>query len=248
MRVLVTSDWHVDHSVQGLEKAPDVLAAVDHMVEVAVREEYGLFLCLGDVCSPDAGRRFCRYFTLLLMAIEPLRRAGIPAVFIAGNHDVLSWRNCDVPVTSLGPLAAVGYTVFEEPGEMVIQGKDGDVSLIALPYVISAFTRARYGQDPQSFIGRRLEELIDGAGGDRVIVLSHLNIEGATVGQEGDVPRGGDLFLPRLAERSGSVEIVLNGHYHKPQRIRQKVWVPGSPERMDFGEQDDGKAYLVMEV
>jgi len=55
----------------------------------------------------------------------------------------------------------------------------------------------------------------------------------------------------KLADLVGKYELVLLGHYHKPQEIIQpqiKVYYSGSPIQLDWGEKNEEKRFLVVDT
>jgi hypothetical protein len=84
----------------------------------------------------------------------------------------------------------------------------------------------------------------------RVLVLGHLNLEGIEPGSETtDLPRGREVLFPLEAcgEVYGGRALLLNGHYHRRQSYKG-VQIPGSLERLTFGEAANAPGYLVVDV
>jgi exonuclease SbcD len=63
---------------------------------------------------------------------------------------------------------------------------------------------------------------------------------------------GADLVLPGSLVRDPRLDYVALGHIHKPQDLNEgahpPVIYPGSIERVDFGEAEDDKFYVIAEV
>jgi exonuclease SbcD len=63
---------------------------------------------------------------------------------------------------------------------------------------------------------------------------------------------GNDLVLPGSLVRDPRLDYVALGHIHKPQNLNENahppVIYPGSIERVDFGEVDDEKFFIVADV
>src|SRR5207253_465930 len=82
----------------------------------------------------------------------------------------------------------------------------------------------------------------------RTVLVAHLNVTGADVG------RG----LFRMAESSDVIvdglptgfDYIALGHIHKPQCLRgvEHVRYSGSLDRMDFGEQDEDKGVVIVDI
>jgi exonuclease SbcD len=85
-----------------------------------------------------------------------------------------------------------------------------------------------------------------------VILAAHCSVEGATYGGERTVMLGGDLVLPGSLVKDPRLDYVALGHIHKPQDLNKgrhpPVIYPGSIERVDFGEVDDEKYFVIAKV
>ena len=103
----------------------------------------------------------------------------------------------------------------------------------------------------------RLRELMDGwleqADLSLPIVLAaHASVQGAKYGGERTVMLGSDLVLSGSLVRDPRLDYVALGHIHKPQDLNENahppVIYPGSIERVDFGEAQDEKFYVIAHV
>ncbi len=246
MRILVTSDWHTDAMTAGIDRGPDVEEAVDETINAAIREKADLYLFLGDLCDPD-GVRSHRAAAVGVRAAAALLREGIRSRWLVGNHDVIedgSGTNTLAGIAAMYPIAADGdVVVWDSPCSEVIpvlpaELDAGSVLLVALP-----FTPRSHAYDPAAFV-----EILPPHLGP-VIVAGHLNIEGIGPGSETiDMPRGRDVFFPLEAVKKRFPKaLMLNGHYHTRQTFNGIV-IPGSLERLTFGEEKNEPGYLIVEV
>lgn len=247
MKVLITADWHLDLIIKGLERSDDILNSVSSMMDIAVSNDYSVFIILGDIISCTSVKRYPRYLDILMNKLKYLLEQGIRVIAISGNHDVVSYSNMMYPVTSISCLKHIGVELYEDITEFKIVGDSRKViKCLAVPYLLSSFTNSKYGKNAQDYVDDKLKEILKDEFGYHL--FSHLNIDGAMFGQEANVPRCGELFLSKFVEDMYSVDRIFNGHYHRPQTIRNKIIIPGSPERMDFGEQEDNKSFITWEV
>ncbi len=85
-----------------------------------------------------------------------------------------------------------------------------------------------------------------------VILTAHASVQGAKYGSERTVMLGADLVLPGSLVRDSRLDYVALGHIHKPQDLNENahppVIYPGSIERVDFGEADDDKFFVIADV
>lgn len=95
-RFIHAADLHLDCPFKGLTGLPERLrsdirdstfAALDRLVELALRERVHFVLFAGDIY--EAKDRSLRAQLRFQQALEALAAAGIPAFIIHGNHDPL---------------------------------------------------------------------------------------------------------------------------------------------------------------
>lgn len=255
MKILVTSDWHTDASTAGFSRSEDIAQAIGETVETAAREKVDLYLFLGDLCDPDSVKSHRAAALGVHTAATLWFRHGIPSRWITGNHDVIEDGSGSHTLAGMAALArALGETEHS-----------GEIGVIATPYVESflgraiadggrwlgvdvlylPFTPRSHSYSPDEWV----QKCGAGSHGRKVIVAGHLNIEGIEPGSETtEMPRGRDVFLPVAAIRKRwPNSLILNGHYHRRQTFNGVV-IPGSLERLTFGEEHNSPGFLIVEV
>ena len=84
------------------------------------------------------------------------------------------------------------------------------------------------------------------------VLVAHASVEGASFGGERTVTLGKDLVLPRSLVGDPRLDYTALGHIHKHQDLNQgahpPIIYPGSIERVDFGEAEDNKFFVIAEV
>ena len=241
LKLIISSDWHLDASTAGMPRFDDVKKAVESIVWAARTAKADMFLFLGDLTDPDSVRSHRSVADAVNVALG-LARLGIPSRWLVGNHDVIEDGSGDHTLMSIGELHrhddVLGLIrVFDRPS---VEDIEGGVMLVALP-----FTPRSHPYDPATYVST-----LDAASPcGRVVVMGHLNIEGIGPGSETtDMPRGRDVFFPVDAvQKRWPGALMLNGHIHKPQRFNN-IYIPGSPCRFTFGEEHNSPGYLVCEV
>jgi DNA repair exonuclease SbcCD nuclease subunit len=238
MKLLITSDWHLDFYTAGLERHHDVAAAVEYTVEKAEAEKVDHYLFLGDLADP--GVPAIAAVTWALWTAGKLARKGIESWWLAGNHDVIEDGR---GTTTLSPLAAAGIegvTVCEKPGHFSLQ--TAAIDLITLPYQARS---SPTWEDPEHAVAKAREH-----GTARVcIVAGHLMLPGMHPGSEStDMPRGRDIHFPLAAAKVIPGVQLFNGHYHRQQVTPDGVQIPGSLARLTFGEEQNTPAFLIVEL
>jgi exonuclease SbcD len=85
-----------------------------------------------------------------------------------------------------------------------------------------------------------------------VVLLAHASVQGAIYGGERSVMLGSDVVLAGSLVKDKRFDYVALGHIHKSQDVnkgeRPPVIYPGSIERVDFGEAQDDKFFVIVEL
>lgn len=237
MKLVCSSDWHVDWNTHGIARFAEVKEAAHRTVDRAIEENADAYVFVGDLCDPDSGSSVFRGVELAVDVSTRLAARGIASAWIAGNHDVIEDGSGD---TTLSPLRALAnmtdmVEVFERPGVFSRAG----AHVICLPYAATS-----HAYDVETM----LEGLSNGLEREKTVVAVHLNIAGVVPGEETlEMPRGREVWLPvEVAKRSA--RYVIGGHYHRKQRTKDGVWITGSIARLTFGEEGNEPSFLVLEV
>jgi DNA repair exonuclease SbcCD nuclease subunit len=242
MRIIVTSDWHLDACTAGMRRFDDLSIGAREVVDAAIQGEAGAVAFLGDLCDPDSGSVSFRCIELALYVATRLSAHSIPNFWIAGNHDVIEDGTGDTTLSPLRALRVDGLShthVLESPRVVTINQSRSHARLLALPYV----AKSRH-YDPAEFV-RGVKFDTSGC----VITAGHLMLPGMIPGTETtDMPRGRDIEYP-LAEIKAKKwsGVMMNGHYHM-RCIFRGVHIPGTLERLTFGEQGNQPGWVVVEV
>lgn len=234
MKLLVSSDWHLDWSTHGVprfDELEDIL--FETLIPTIQKEKITGFIFAGDLCDPDSGPVVFRTSALAIKFARRLEALGVEQLWIAGNHDVIE---DGTGTTTLTPLAAVRSDlihVSETPGVYTV----GDLTIIALPFVATS-----HNYSPEEYV-----KGVRGSLPSPVAVVGHLSVPGVVPGEEvTEMPRGRDVRFP--IEECQDISLLINGHYHRQQRTESGIWIPGSLARLTFGEQDHDPGFLIIEV
>lgn len=271
LKILHFADAHIDMANYGRHdpetglpmRVMDFLKSLDTIVDAAINEKVDLVLFAGDAYkdrSPaptfqrEWGRRIMR-----------LSRAGIPTLLLVGNHDLSPALGRAHALDSFATLEVPNVQVLDRPaflGPVELNGLP--LQVIALPWVSYSGLIAALG--PQSIersqayeqVIHRLVELVHQWLEERadvslpIILTAHCSVQGAIYGGERTVMLGNDLVLPGSLVKDPRLDYVALGHIHKPQDLNKghqpPVIYPGSIERVDFGEAEDEKYYILAEV
>lgn len=247
MKLLVTSDWHLDAITAGIERGPEIMRAVEQTTAAARDEGVHVYLMLGDLCDPDAARA-PRCGAYAIRVASDLAAAGIVSRWLVGNHDVIEDGSGSSVLSPLAAaaerlplstpegrdnLGAPAVAVYERPTHEYI----GGVGVLALPFVPRV-----HAYDPEAVLDDFADRDVD-------VVIGHLNVPGVVPASESDeMARGRQVWLPvEEIRRRWPGALVLNGHYHR-QQVADGVAIPGALARLTFGEAAHEPAFLVVEV
>ena len=270
MKILHFADAHIDMAnygrhdpISGLPlRVLDFLKSLDAIVDAAIHERVDMVIFAGDAYkdrSPaptfqrEWGRRIMR-----------LSQAHIPTLLLVGNHDLSPAAGRAHAIQEFSTLQVPYVRVLDRP-EFLCPADlwDLPVQVIAMPWISRSGLMAALessAQEPEevfSGLEARISELVESmlSRADPAlptILTAHASVEGATYGGERLVMLGADLVLPTSLVKDPRLDYVALGHIHKPQDLNKgshpPVIYPGSIERVDFGEAQDDKFFIIAEI
>lgn len=270
VKILHFADAHIDIASQGKRDTAsglpfrilDFLKALDTIVEYAIETPVDLVIFAGDAYRDrtpaptyqrEWGKRMMR-----------LSNAGIPVVLLVGNHDLSpafgrAHALQEFETLSISNIHVIDRPTFLQPGNL----NDLPIQIIALPWI----SRSKYlatrentpldaeeiNEDVENLLTNLITNFIDTAQTDLPLVLTaHASVQGAIYGGERSIMLGKDYVLSGSLLRNKALDYVALGHIHKPQNLNEDghppIVYPGSIERVDFGEIDDQKYFVIAEV
>ncbi|HMD90260.1 MAG TPA: exonuclease SbcCD subunit D [Anaerolineaceae bacterium] len=270
LTVLHFADAHIDMAGYGRHdptsglpvRVLDFLKALDTIIDTAISRRVDLVIFAGDAYKDrtpvptfqrEWGRRIMR-----------LSQASIPTILLVGNHDLSPAAGRANALQEFDTLQVpfihvVGKPCFLQPADL-----DGlPVQVLALPWVsrsnLMALIQMSAAQPAEVYaaIEDRLNELVQtwlsqADASLPVILTAHASVQGALYGGERSVMLGGDLVLPGSMVKDRRLDYVALGHIHKAQNLNPEmhppVIYPGSIEKVDFGEVNDDKFFVIAKV
>ena len=270
LKLLHFADAHIDmanfgrHDAQsGLPvRVMDFLKSLDEIVDTAISEKVDLVLFAGDAYKDrnpaptfqrEWGRRIIR-----------LSKAGIPTLLLIGNHDLSPSLGRAHALEEYNTLEVPNVKVLSEPG---FYGPDDlwglPLQLIALPWVTRSQMMAALDikgdetAEVYSQLEERINELVQNylERADQrlpIVLAAHASVQGAMYGSERSVMLGNDLVLSGSLVKDKRLDYVALGHIHKAQNLNEgsqpPIVYPGSIERVDFGEWEDEKFFVIVDL
>lgn len=270
MRILHFADAHIDIANQrrrdpetGLPfRVLDFLKALDLIVDTAINEKVDLVLFAGDAYKDrtpvptyqrEWGRRIMR-----------LSQAGIPTLLLVGNHDLPPAKERANALQEFDTLEVPYIKVLSKPAFLGPEDLYGlPLQVIALPWISRSGRMALQTENGESAeeAYEKLEELSTGLVAKWIkdsdpsiplILTAHGMVQGAVLGSERTISLGSDLVFPGALVKHPRLAYTALGHIHKYQDLnagnQPPVIYSGSIERVDFGEVNDEKGFVIATV
>jgi exonuclease SbcD len=266
MKLLHFADAHIDMANYGRHdpetglplRVLDFLRSLDEIIDAALSEQVDLVIFAGDAYrdrSPaptfqrEWGKRIIR-----------LSKAGIRTLLVVGNHDLSPALGRATAIQEFETLDIPHVSVLAKPQFLSADELGLPVQVIAIPWVSRSGLMASTDTGPGvvfTDIEERLTELIDqwlnkADPSYPVIFTAHASVQGAKFGAERTIMLGADLILSGSLVRNPRFAYVALGHIHKAQDLNENaqppVIYPGSIERVDFGEAQDEKYFVIADI
>ncbi len=267
VRILHLADIHLGTELYGkLDAATglstrvgDFLVALDQAVDDALARHVDVFLFCGDAYrTRDPNPTYQREFAL---RVRRLASAGVQVFLLVGNHDLPLATGRASSIEIFAALEVPNVHVARRPGLHLLQTANGPLQIAALPWVLRStlLLKEEYKNKTLEEINQATVEKIEHIVRDlatRVdptvpaVLAAHASVMGAVYGSEQSVILGQDIPLPKSLLADPAYDYVALGHVHKHQVLSTKPLMvyTGSIERLDFGEENEPKGYVVAEV
>jgi exonuclease SbcD len=235
---------------------------LSEVVDHALENEVDLVLFAGDAYkSRDPNSTYRRE---LARRIKRLADAGIPVVLLVGNHDLPSvakrassieiFRTLEVPNVLVGS---------HERLHNVTTRRGATIQVATVPYPLRQQllaheeykdkTIADLDQLVQQIVTdnlRALAEQVDPA--LPAVLVGHFSVSEAKFGSERSVMLGRDVAVLKSILADPVWDYVALGHIHRHQELNEgkppPVVYSGSLERIDFGEENEPKGFVIADV
>ena len=255
MRILHTSDWHVGKLLRGRSRIEEHRAVLGEIAEIAQRERVDAVLVVGDLFETAAPPPEAT--AVVFDALLALRETGARVIVVGGNHDQQSELDAVAPV-----FARLGISVLGLPADPAHATVDLDgARIVMLPWMsqrwavkteqLMGATAAGVAQFYAARVARVIEWLCaDFSPTDVNIVAAHCMVQGGRLGGgERDAQLIDDYTVPASAFPASASYVAL-GHLHRAQQMPggAPIWYCGSPIQVDFGESDDRKQVLLVDI
>ena len=245
----------------GLNKRfEDFISALDKPINFAIDNNVDLVIFTGDTYKhampePHYQREFAK-------RIRKLSLNKIPTILLIGNHDILYRVDGSDVLDIYNTLEVDHVVVFNRIELKQIKTKNGLVQIVALPHITKSrlLTKEEYRnlntKEQDKLMIQKVKQALN-ACIEKLdlsvpsILIGHGTIETAQFGSEQDLSIGKVLSYPLSFFQMSSVDYVGFGHIHRHQVLQKEkplILYAGSLERVDFGEEDEDKGFVYLEL
>lgn len=238
----------------------DFTLALDKVIDFSIENDVDLVIFTGDTYKhatpePLYQREFAK-------RIKRLSLKKIPTVLLIGNHDILYRIDGSDALDIYSTLAVEHVTVFNRIELKNIETKSGPVQIISLPHITKSrlLTKEEYRslstKEQDDLMLKKVKEAIQ-ANLEKLdpkipsVLIGHGTVENAQFGSEQDLSIGKVLSYPLSYFKSEKLDYVGFGHIHTYQVLKESnpiILYAGSIERIDFGEKDEDKGFVYVEL
>ena len=235
--------------------------ALNHLATVAAARGVDAFISAGD--NFKTGRPSMEALLLFVEALAPVCEAGIPIVLLDGNHHMtgVSSDHRTVIHTLAEMLRARGATVFIASEPQLIRLPTG-LQVAALPWLSKNRILNELGKSDVSpaegdtivaeYGLTTLENLANQADSSQPLIMaSHVTVDDLRIDavskgfRRGSETELAHLFsepvLPRKELEKLPFQYGALSHIHTPQKMGDRFWYAGSPNRITFTDMTDEK-------
>lgn len=239
------ADVHLGNEQYGRkERADDFARAFYHAVEYAIRQRVDFVVIAGDLFERATIDPVT--FDQALFGLEDLRRARIPVIDIAGNHDRARYGQGRAWVESLGLHGFLYYLDAATPQGIILvpcSSEDGTGSYLDLKGIRLVGIRYLGASTARGIeeLGRQLATL-NAENRPYTICLLHGGLDGVVPNYRAE------LTMEQLSPLRGLVDYVALGHIHQHYEREGWVYNPGSLETWNAGEVGLERGFLHVTV
>jgi DNA repair protein SbcD/Mre11 len=269
MRIIHFADLHIGVEQYGRfdprtgysTRLQDFLGALDELVDYSIDTNADLVLFAGDAYktrepTQTQQREFAKRIVRLV-------RAGVPVFLLVGNHDLpkAAWRANALEIFQTLEIDLV--TVADQFGRYDVKTKAGPLQIVAVPWPnVSGFLAS---EDQRSLSIEQINQQVSEGIAEAIancsetldpavpaVLTAHISMPPDRIREASErwMTVGWHPLLLRSNLSAERFDYVALGHHHAHQIIGQHPYViyPGSMQRVDFGEEDDDKGFVVLTI
>ncbi len=269
IRVLHFADIHIgmenfgriDPNTGLNQRVLDFVMRMVEIVDHAIAHEADVVIFAGDAFKTrDPNPTYQRAFARQIMRLS---KAEIPTVLLVGNHDMPLIEQRATSIDIFSTLDVPNVIVGRAETVHRVQTKRGVLQIATVPW--PQRSRLMQGDEHRGMNVEQLDRELEKVVADEIdrlskeidpdlpaILTGHFTVTGARFGSERQVMIGRDATLNLGDLRLDAWDYLALGHIHRHQDVNEGrypgVVYSGSLERIDFGEEDEGKGFVWVEA
>jgi exonuclease SbcD len=240
----------------------DFLRRFSEAVSYALENKVDLVIFAGDAYKTrEPNSTYRREFA---RRVKRLADAGIPVVLLVGNHDLPAQERKASSIEIFRTLDVPNVLVAGRDHLHRLTTRRGEVIQVAtVPYPIRQRllaheeykdkTIAELDALTQQLVAENIQALAAQVDPSLPAVLTgHFSVSEAKLGSERTVMLGRDVVVLKSVLADPIWDYVALGHIHRHQELHggqhPPIVYPGSLERIDFGEENEDKGFVIADV
>lgn len=272
MKILHTSDWHLNSVLGGrCPRNDDLRRSLQQIGSYLIERAVDIMIVSGDLFRERSSPEQLRVgIGIIKDSFHPFIQRGGTILAISGNHDsevffstLRDAMDLVSPVETRDDFHPCGrFYIAPNARNIKLQTPDGEIAqFVLMPYPTIRYLRKEESLKFQNFeqrnqavgaafklILRTQQEKLDSHW--PAILVSHITVRGATTPAQYYLDQNNEVMLEPV-DLSFPWTYVALGHLHRPD-----VAIPGAPhmryagsiERMDYGERNDEKSVVLLEI
>jgi exonuclease SbcD len=272
MRILHTADWHLNSRLGRQPRNPDLARALNRIALYLEEERVDVMLVAGDLFRERShAEQLQAGVEIIKTAFKPFIERGGTIVAICGNHDsevffatLRDALDLVMPTGQRGDgLHSTGRLYLAPKARLLrLADRDGQVvQFVLMPYPSSSYLRGEAVQRFETLAQRnraiaeqfrtllaRLQQELEPRWPS--VLVSHILIRGM-LAPTGYYLEESDEVRLEASDLSFPWSYVALGHMHRPQEVLPNaahMRYAGSIERLDYGERNDQKSVVLLEI
>lgn len=272
MRILHTSDWHLNDRLGRIPRQGDIVKRLEEIAAYLDEYKVDVMVIAGDLFSQyNRVEELKAAMGDISNIFKPFLLQGGTIVTISGNHDNEAYFNIlrftlDLadPIDPKQSGARPGGRLYlvAQPTYLQLEDKTGQpFQFVLMPYPTSARylknEKIQYGSldEKNRLLYQAMIDKINWIKANKInpkfpsILVSHAHIRGSEVHNLYRISEREDVIF-ETKDMPTNWAYAAFGHIHKPQSLAGTTHVrySGSIERLDYGEKDDDKSVVLVEI
>jgi DNA repair exonuclease SbcCD nuclease subunit len=228
MKILFTGDWQA--SLKNLDRCRLVK---EQVIRLLRKYKPCIFVHCGDV--KDAFNPVdVRVTNFLIEAFTEIKQAAASVLYIRGNHDSIT--TADGSPSCVPLIEALGADMVADSCWTCAPLVRSTAEVWMVPYFRDPVRQRREfaaaATDAKAILNRTVK-----------ILAFHNEVAGC---ERTAYTKGEGLTAKDIGAKY--YDICVGGHIHRPQFLKPNIYYAGSPYAIDWGEANEKKRYLILEV